>query len=1095
MVLWWGLTLGAVFWGPAFSQPCEPWLGKMVSVQGTVEARKTGETRWLPVSLNDTFCPADTIRVGSKSRADLFLSNQSVLRLDENSEFTLEGITEQSSVTLNMLKGAAHFFSRSPRGLEVKTPYTVAGVRGTEFMIRIADGKTFLTVYEGAVAARSPAGSLELQSGQSAVAEAGKPPALIVVARPRDAVQWALYYPPVVYFAPGAAAALAANDPRLYTQRAAQLLAVGRVAEAGVEIENALRLDPNASEARALQTVVLIVQNQKEKALQTAEQAVSADPASATARIALSYAQQASFDLDAARASLQEAVRLDPANALAWARLSETAMAFGLLDQALAEARRAVAADPDLARTQSVLGFAHLAQVETRQAKEAFEKAISLDQADPLPRLGMGLATIREGRLGEGGRQIEIAASLDPNNSLIRSYLGKTYYEEKRSGLDEREYAIAKELDPNDPTPYFYDAIAKQTTNRPVEAMRDYQKAIELNDNRAVYRSRLQLDSDLAARSASLARIYSDLGFQQLGLVEGWKSVNTDPTDFSAHRFLADSYAVRPRHEIARVSELLQSQLLQPISITPIQPRLAESNLFLASAQGPANASFNEFNPLFNRNQAVLQASGIAGSNSTLGDELVASGIYDRTSFSLGQYYTDTDGFRQNANLTDKIYNVFLQHQLSYKTSLQAEYRYRDLQKGDIQQKFFEDSFDPNLDEEEKTRLGRLGFRHAFAPGSDLIGNFMYQKVDASSRTRNEPLLLSADGKGDEDAYGAELSYLHRWKSLNLIGGGGYFDVDSQDRTTLEFFLPPPLPPLPPVRDHFDRDVHHANLYLYSTLCLPYEVALTLGGSGDFLASDGSQDKDKNQFNPKFGVSWNPWLGTSLRAAAFRVLSRTLITNQTLEPTEVAGFNQFYDEDRGTDSWRYGVAADQRISRSLFAGAEATYRDINAPYTSDDPVTGEPALRNANWEEKQLRTYLFWTPHQWFALSAEWQWERFEREKDHADYAKTVTTYSVPLGISFFHPSGLGASFKATYINQNGSFAPPSDVENFTDGRDDFWLLDAAISYRLPRRYGVITFGVANLTDEKFDYFETDRNNPQILPDRFVYAKFSLALP
>ena len=117
-----------------------------------------------------------------------------------------------------------------------------------------------------------------------------------------------------------------------------------------------------------------------------------------------------------------------------------------------------------------------------------------------------------------------------PEKLLVRSYLGKAYYEEKRKPLDQREYAIAKELDPKDPTPWFYDAIAKQTTNRPVEALQDMQKAIELNNNRMVYRSRLLLDSDLAARSAALGQIYNNLGFQQLGLVEGWKSVNTDPT-------------------------------------------------------------------------------------------------------------------------------------------------------------------------------------------------------------------------------------------------------------------------------------------------------------------------------------------------------------------------------------------------------------------------------------------------------------------------------------------------------------------------------------------------------------------------------------
>ncbi len=148
------------------------------------------------------------------------------------------------------------------------------------------------------------------------------------------------------------------------------------------------------------------------------------------------------------------------------------------------------------------------------------------------------LGKIRDGDLDEGRREIEVAASLDPNNSIVRSYLGKAYYEEKRSDLAERDYATAKELDPKDPTPYFYDAIQKQTTNRPVEALQDMQKAIEMNDNRAIYRSRLQLDSDLAARSASSGPHLQRFRIPAARLVEGWKSVNTDPTNFSAHRFL-----------------------------------------------------------------------------------------------------------------------------------------------------------------------------------------------------------------------------------------------------------------------------------------------------------------------------------------------------------------------------------------------------------------------------------------------------------------------------------------------------------------------------------------------------------------------------
>ena len=115
------------------------------------------------------------------------------------------------------------------------------------------------------------------------------------------------------------------RDPRFFAYRASLLLAVGRVDEAGADIERALRLNPNDSNALALQTIIAVVQNDKDKALQVAQQAVGTAPDSATAQIALSYAQQARFDLEGARASLEKAVKLDPQNAWrghAWQRSS-----------------------------------------------------------------------------------------------------------------------------------------------------------------------------------------------------------------------------------------------------------------------------------------------------------------------------------------------------------------------------------------------------------------------------------------------------------------------------------------------------------------------------------------------------------------------------------------------------------------------------------------------------------------------------------------------------------------------------------------------------------------------------------------------------
>jgi tetratricopeptide (TPR) repeat protein len=1111
-------VIASLYPSAALAKTCEQWVAKVVSVQGTVESKRVGEAQWQPVKLNDTYCPGDEIRAQERSRANLALINQAVLRLNQNTSMTLGEYKEKRTSLVDLFKGAAHFFSRTPRALEVRTPYATAGVRGTEFFIEVKEDQTLLSIFQGEVLAANEAGELTLTSGQSAVAEAGKAPAMRVVVRPRDAVQWALYYPPVIYYPPGEAPE-DTSDPRILAYRASQSLAVGRVDEASADIERALRLDPGNSNALALQAIIAVVQNDKEKALNFARNAVQADPNSATPQIALSYAQQASFDLEGARASLEKAVQLDPENGLAWARLAELQASFGELGKSLEAAQKAVDLDPNLSRTQTVLGFAYLTQVKIGKSKAAFEKAIELDQANPLARLGLGLAKIRLSDLEEGRGEIEIAASLDPNNSLIRSYLGKAYYEEKRTNLDGSEYKIAKELDPKDPTPYFYDAIRKQTTNRPVEALRDYQKAIELNDNRAIYRSKLQLDSDEAARQSALARIYSDLGYQQLALVEGWKSVNTDPTNYSAHRFLADSYSVRPRHEIARVSELLQSQLLQPINITPIQPRLAESNLFLISAGGPGSLSFNEFNPIFNRDRIALQASGLVGENDTYGGEGVVSGINEKASFSVGYTHFETDGWRkedENSDQEDDIVNVFGQLELTHKTSIQAEYRYRDTDRGDNQLRFFEDDFRPDRRQENKIDTYRLGFKHDFSP-SVLIGNFSYQHGDFSFFELGfiDPADLGLpfpppdveeffnfDEEGD--SYSAELQHLFRSEYINTVVGGGYFRLEFKTEVKDEFFWPGVAPPLLLFSgtEETNTDVDHYNVYLYSQIKPVESLMFSVGASGDFFdrntKENNDQDFDKNQFNPKFGFTWNPLPKTTLRGAVFRTFKRTLITDQTIEPTQVAGFNQFFDDDTATEAWNYGAAVDQKYHQNIYGGAEFLYRDLSVPFfqTPAPPAPPVPELEREKWEEYLGRAYLYWTPHEWVALRAEYLYEKIDRGEEFTFNIKEADTHSVAMGTNFFHPSGLGAALQVTYYDQSGEFmreeALPVPTEH---GDDNFWLVDASITYRLPKRYGFITVGATNLFDESFEYADTDIDNPRIQPDRFIFGRVTLALP
>lgn len=135
-------------------------------------------------------------------------------------------------------------------------------------------------------------------------------------------------------------------------------------------------------------------------------------------------------------------------------------------------------------------------------------------------------------------------------------------------------------------------------------------------------------------------------------------------------------------------------------------------------------------------------------------------------------------------------------------------------------------------------------------------------------------------------------------------------------------------------------------------------------------------------------------------------------TDQTLEPTQVAGFNQFYDDFNGTEAWKYGAAVDQKFSASIYGGVEFSYGDLET-----SPASASGGADQFDWREYLARAYLYWTPHKWIALRTAYEFERFERDKGFTDGIKNMNSQRVPLGLGFFHPSGLGASLQLTYVS------------------------------------------------------------------------------
>ena len=438
---------------------------------------------------------------------------------------------------------------------------------------------------------------------------------------------------------------------------------------------------------------------------------------------------------------------------------------------------------------------------------------------------------------------------------------------------------------------------------------------------------------------------------------------------------------------------------------------------------------------------------------------------------------------------------------------MQAEFRHVDRETGQLDL-----LFDPNISlhmrNEEKGDNIRVGFHHSFSPKSDLIGSVIYQSVDTDqNHTRNveaTPPVISAKANTafEENRKGfiAELQHLFRTEKFNLTSGIGYTDQDLETTTIIDLFdvvLPPPpfppgLPPLvidpPPGAPISEKtDYKRGNIYVYSQIRIMDSLGLTVGLSASSL--DQGNQLDREQLNPKLGLTWQALRATTVRAAAFRELANTRFFSQTIEPTQVAGFNQFFDDINGTDSWRYGAAVDQTFSPNLYGGIEYSIRDLDVPLLS--PSVAEAQYFN---EDEQFgRAYLYWTPHNMLALSAEYQYERLDRkEKPLQGGIVDVTTHRVPLGFNFFHPSGITFGFKSTYYNQAGDFQKRDSDVTFS-ARDDFWVFDTVLQYRLPKRYGLVSVGVNNIFDTQFLYQDTDPANPTVIPERFVFGRITLS--
>ena len=258
---------------------CAQSVGEFVDIHGKVEAQIADGDAWSSATLETALCEGSSIRVGKQSRAAIALSNDAVLRLDENTTMRLVDVAEsdqdEEQSLLDIIKGAFHSFSRKPRKLSVNSPYLNGSIEGTEFVFRVTGDQTGSHRFRGHGRGRQRAGQRPgFSGGEAASARQGQAPQSRTVVRPRDAAQWSLYYPPIL-----ATGGDQATDVSPQLRQAAADLSVGRVDEARTTLDQAIAEDTtDAGLAYALRAVINVVQNQLEQALSRCEPGRGTEP-------------------------------------------------------------------------------------------------------------------------------------------------------------------------------------------------------------------------------------------------------------------------------------------------------------------------------------------------------------------------------------------------------------------------------------------------------------------------------------------------------------------------------------------------------------------------------------------------------------------------------------------------------------------------------------------------------------------------------------------------------------------------------------------------------------------------------------------------
>ena len=771
------------------------------SFEGQVQWRTAENSAWQKAVVGSVFCYGDQVQV-VEYRAALRLENDTLVKLEEHSLLHL--IAPEQGFWVELLQGAAHFLSRTPKAFSVKAPYLNAAVDGTEFIIDAATTANSVSVIEGQVTLSNSNASRVLTGNQQASAAANKTLSATQTLTLKDSAAWVLYFPAIFSAASSPQSvqlALANSD---YAQalnlllqaekRADQLaliaslyLLLGDINTAKIQLNEALQLEPSSPDANAVLAFLQLITQDADAAGLKINALIKQFPNNINVLLAHSFVLQSmgqqaealtsakwAFDVSANTKSKPNASHVTLANLPVVARYVEVLLNNQHYREAALLIKSALQLAPQNSQLNTLAGFIALNQLNNAAAGEYFRAAITADSGNALAHFGVAMVHIQNGEIKQGQESLELAALLDPTNSLYRSYLGKTYFEERKTEWASTQYALAKQLDPNDPTPWLYDAHLLKQQGKLQETLVSLQTSKQLNDNRAVYRSRFLLDNDIAAKNANLTNVYLDLNIEQVAQAQAGLAATQTPTEFANHRAASLAYRQDNNAQVLQKNEATLTRLLQPIGAQALPVGVGQPAIIAYGWLSPNEIGTNEYSSLFAKRGINGSVNGYLGTQQSNGFDWQTQAVGQMISASVGQYNYGSEGFAENNDFDINYREANIHLQPTQALKLMAHLNTSKLATGDITHAVEAETYDKNFRNKEHSDEKTIGAKFQLSPADVILGLYSEANIASEISTQFSPfpgLVIDTLLNDQIEQKRQEAQWLKQIKSVGIILG------------------------------------------------------------------------------------------------------------------------------------------------------------------------------------------------------------------------------------------------------------------------------------------------------------------------------------